>query len=358
MSKQAELVNPEKTVRKPVSRKPTSRARHTIITGASIAIAFGLIMPIAKAGPLDQLTSTLSNTVNGAINNTVGGIIDGNGPWSEIPGGEGLGGIIGSGGRLSLPDPFAALNRSFEALLKDILAGTIGDDGPWSEKIPTNGGGYGDGDTGGGGELPIDQPVIDLGDEFDLQIDKPIVDLGGIGVKTGALGLPDITATHKALDQIAKGMKQSPAKALDQFNTNVVAFAYSTKAEADRAANKGVAITVNGTQGQQQMKNEASNASKVLDTIQSLNTDAQKKDVTQDVMKNLSAMTYGQASLTAGSYAQLMGLRQQTAADSVVTANISEGIDENNRRDHAERMGAAISVLNAAGSVYLPGQEK
>lgn len=339
---------PQQSAAKPL----TSKLRRTIKTIAVVALSIGIMTPIAKAGPLDQLNDVLSNGVNGAINDAIGGILGGgDGPWNEkIPGAI----LGGKGGGFSLPDPFAALNRSFESLLKDILAGAIGGDSPWDEKIPT-GGGTG-GNTGEDGGLPIDKPVIDIGGGFDLSIDKPIIDLGGIGVKVGALGLPDITATHKALDQIAKGLNQSQAKALDRFNSNSVAFAYSTKAEADRVANKGVATTVIGTEGQKQMKEEAENASKVLDTIQALNTDAQKKDVTQDVMKALSAMSYGQASLTAGSYAELMGLRQQTAATSVVTANISEGIDEGNRRDHAERMGAAISVLNAAGSVYLPGK--
>jgi hypothetical protein len=381
MSKQAELVNVDETARPPASRK-----RQILVIGASISLSVGVLAPIAKAGPMDQLTQTLSSTVNGAVNQTIGGISGSQGSWSEIPGGStgkainqtidgilgsqgqwseipGIGGILNGGGitrggGFSLPDPFAALSRSFDSFLKDILTGAIGSQGPWSE-IPGSGAG---GDVGNGanqdGGLPIDQPVIDMGGGFNFPINKPILDLGGIGVKTGALGLPDIIATHQSLDQIAKGMNQAQAKALDQFNINPIAVAYSAKAEADRVANKGVATTVIGTQGQQQMKAEAENASKVLDTIQVLNTDAQKKDVTQDVMKNLSAMSYGQASLSAGSYAELMGLRQQTAANSVVTANISEGIDESNRRDHAERMGAAISVLNAAGSTYLPGQEK
>jgi hypothetical protein len=144
----------------------------------------------------------------------------------------------------------------------------------------------------------------------------------------------------------------------DRFNTNSQALAYSVKSESDRTASRGMAQTVIGTAGQQQMAQDTQAASQALQFIQQTSAAAQTKDVTQDVMKDLTAMTSAQSSLVAGSYAQLMGVRQQLAADSVVNTNVSEAADEANRMQHAERMGAAMYVLNGAANFYLPGQIK
>jgi hypothetical protein len=142
----------------------------------------------------------------------------------------------------------------------------------------------------------------------------------------------------------------------DRFNTNPQALAYSVKSESDRLASRGMAQTVMGTAGQQQVAQDTQAASQALQFIQQTSAAAQAKDVTQDVMKDLTAMTAAQSSLSAGSYAQLIGVRQQMAADSVVNTNISEATDEANRMQHAERMGAALYVLNSAANFYLPGQ--
>ena len=73
--------------------------------------------------------------------------------------------------------------------------------------------------------------------------------------------------------------------------------------------------------------------------------------------KNLTAMASQQSTLQAGTYANLMALRQQEAANSLVNSNMSESVDEVNRTHHAESMAGAISVMRGAANVYLPGTD-
>ena len=78
-------------------------------------------------------------------------------------------------------------------------------------------------------------------------------------------------------------------------------------------------------------------------------------DVTQDVMKNLTAMVASQSTLESGNYAQTMLIHQQLSANGVVEANISEAVDETNRARHAEAMAGAAALKRAASGMYLPG---
>jgi hypothetical protein len=351
----------------------------------SLGFVLTLIAPYAKAGPLEQLNHTLSQTVtsvtnqvlnpinqvegaiNGTfnqvedtinqtidaavdqvgdtINQTVGGALDGAlGPVQNA-----IGGILGGNDRTpSFLNPFQSLIRSFttflQGVLNDLLGGITGSDS-------SNG-------NGNSGSRGSEEPGLDI------SLNHPVVQIpkgsGELGTtpQIGALGLPDIQATHAAIDQMARQPNHPRLQQSDRFNTNPQAIAYSVKSESDRTASRGMAQTVIGTAGQQQMAQDTQAASQALQSIQQTAAAAQSKDVTQDVMKDLTAMTAAQSSLSAGSYAQLMGVRQQMAADSVVNTNISEAADEANRMQHAERMGAALYVLNSATNFYLPGQAK
>lgn len=61
-------------------------------------------------------------------------------------------------------------------------------------------------------------------------------------------------------------------------------------------------------------------------------------DVTQDAIKNLTAIQANQSSLVGGSYAQLMALRAQDAANAVVTSNISDIVPRNYERFFSKLM--------------------
>lgn len=360
----------------PTSKFSQLSFRRTALTLTFLGFALTLIAPYTKAGPLEELNNTLSQTVtnvtnqvlnpinqvegaiNGTlnqveetINQTIGGAVDQVGDTINQtvdgaldgalePVQDAIGGIFGGNG--STPpflNPFQSLIRSFTTFLQGILSDLLGG---------ITGSGESDASEETGLDISLNSPVV--------QIPKAPGEVG-ITPQVGALGLPDIGATHAAIDEMARN-NHTQLQRSDRFNTNTQALAYSVKSETDRTASRGMAQTVIGTAGQQQMAQDTQAASQALQFIQQTSTAAQTKDVTQDVIKDLTAMTAAESSLVAGSYAQLMGVRQQLAADSVVNTNISEATDEANRMQHAERMGAAMYVLNSAANFYLPGQTK
>lgn len=184
---------------------------------------------------------------------------------------------------------------------------------------------------------------------------------GGIGVDTppGAMGIPDPYAVKKSIEANANsGSNGNPsleAQQADRFNVNPVVLTNSLAAEQDRTLNKTIAASVLSDAGQQAMTGERTAAAQTLQQIQAKAQEAQGMDVTQDVMKNLTAMVSGQSSLESGSYAQTMMIHQQLSATGIVASNISEALDETNRARHVEAMAGASGLLRSASSVYLPG---
>lgn len=184
---------------------------------------------------------------------------------------------------------------------------------------------------------------------------------GGIGVDTppGAMGIPDPYAVQKSIEQnAAGGTNGNPsieAQQADRFNVNPVVLSHSLSAEQNRTLGKTIAASVLSNAGQQAMSDERTAAAQTLQQIQAKAEEAQGLDVTQDVMKNLTAMIAGQSSLESGNYAQTMLIHQQLAATSVVESDISESLDEANRARHAEAMAGASGLLRSASTVYLPG---
>lgn len=88
--------------------------------------------------------------------------------------------------------------------------------------------------------------------------------------------------------------------------------------------------------------------------------DASGKAVTQDVMKDLASMNamlgsmaLSQSTLQAKTQASLINLQAQTATMQLTQANLSEGIDEMNRRDRGARL--AESMAAQQSPLYIPG---
>lgn len=233
---------------------------------------------------------------------------------------------------------FRVFNTSFEQILSDVFGNVFGGgEQPWDEHWGASG-----------------QP--ELGGSDDRNFDIP-------DVITGALGIPDIIQNHKAIfDQATGHARQgTPAAGIqraDRFNLNPIPLAQSLQFMEDRAQNNGMAATVLSSEGQTAMKQEMEAATVTLQQIQAKAQEAQGMDVTQDVMKNLTALQANQSALIGGSYSQLMALRAQEAANNVVTSNISESLDEDNRARHAESMTAADHVLRTSAGFYLPGLVK
>lgn len=95
--------------------------------------------------------------------------------------------------------------------------------------------------------------------------------------------------------------------------------------------------------------------------IQKLAADAQKKTVTQEVMKShaevfaqLGDMAANSSRLEGQVYLGVLSLQQQQAALMQLSANVSEAADESNRR---ERLNQDVSAIEAMrGNIYLPFQ--
>lgn len=188
--------------------------------------------------------------------------------------------------------------------------------------------------------------------------------LGGV-VKndTGVLGASDPiqsdTDIGNSIGDNGKGDGDGAASAQaqkqDVFNQNPVAIQQSLDHANERTSAVVIAEPFLGKAGQDLMDSEMENTQTDLKGIQDLATQAQSMDVTQDVMKNLSAMVSGQSQLEAGNYLELTKMNQQQAQGNVLSANLSESLDEYNRSQHAETMSGAYGVMEGSANVYLPG---
>ena len=322
--------------------KRATQAQFKLWTWTLMLIVTGTgIVPIAKAAPLDELTGTLQQTVTDVtqkalnpigqiqqqIGDTVGGLTR---PLEDL---GNIGNIFGGGNPIgNLLNPFTQqisqyfqvfndfINRSMSNIFGDVLGGIFGN---------------GTNSANGTGD-------------------------NGDGNSTGALGLPDFEALHQQIEQqtvdgAVSGTSNAQMQKVDQFNLNPLVLAQSVKSETDRTMNRGMASSVVGKAGQNAMAQELQGAGQTLQTIQSKAQEAQGKDVTQDVMKDLVTLQAGQSALQGGAYTNLMLLRQQTAANSLVMSNISDAVDETNRMQHSEKIAGAVSLIQASGNVYLPG---
>lgn len=181
----------------------------------------------------------------------------------------------------------------------------------------------------------------------------------GANVPAGTMGLPDFDKVKTEIENKSKsGSSGTPADAaqkVDRFNLNPIALSRSLSAEQDRTLGRTISASVLSDDGQKAMTEERAAAAQTLKQLQAKAQEAQKLDVTQDVMKNLAQMAAGQASLESGTYAQTMLIRQQMAVNGVVETNISEAIDEINRGRRVEAMAGASRLLQSASSLYLPG---
>jgi len=328
---------------KTVQPKRATQSQFKLWAWTLMLIVAGIgIVPIAKAAPLDELTGTLQQTVTdvtqkalnpiGQIQQQIGDTV---GELTRPLGNLGnLGNIFGGGGNPigNLLNPFTQqisqyfqvfndfINRSMSNIFGDVLGGIFGN---------------GTNSANGTGDNGDSNP-------------------------TGALGLPDFEALHQQIEQqtvdgAVSGTSNAQMQKVDQFNLNPLVLAQSVKSETDRTMNRGMASSVVGKAGQNAMAQELQGAGQTLQTIQSKAQEAQGKDVTQDVMKDLVTLQAGQSALQGGAYTNLMLLRQQTAANSLVMSNISDAVDETNRMQHSEKIAGAVSLIQASGNVYMPG---
>jgi len=333
------------------SQSATQAKLRLLVFTLTLAVLVGSLFPqVAKAGVLDGLSNTIQQTIGQVTNAATSPIRQIEGAIGQVENTiqrplDGINNAIQS--LLSpfvqqLQQYFQVFNHTFQDLLGSVFGGGRY---PWDEQP---GGGLPSGDVGSGGN-PSDW--------------SELPPAGSPGAIYGSLQIPDFLKSHQAIDQqvlngATAGTPSQAVQTSDRFNINPVPLAQSLRFQQDRLQSYGMAATVLSTEGQTALKQEMQAATATLQTIQQKSQEAQSMDVTQDAIKNLTAIQANQSSLVGGSYAQLMALRAQDAANAVVTSNISETLDEDNRARHAESMAAADHVLRASAGIYLPGLVK
>ncbi|MEM1307999.1 MAG: hypothetical protein AAGF98_00610 [Cyanobacteria bacterium P01_H01_bin.153] len=363
-----------------------------------------------------DLDSILNDQLGGLLGGDLESILGG-GDLGSILGGDDLidgilGDVLGSGdwgGESILGDILGGgiLNGDLDAVLGDVLAGSILEDvlggggledilGGDLGSILTGGGledildgGWGDleGALGGLGDLGLGglDDLLGGGGGYSAEIDIKIPALGEslaswntlageasgalisnvVGafgsaphIVTGALGVPDVLASQLSVFEtvmggVENGSPGGTSQRADRFNVNPVALSETIGKEVSRAASVGFSNTLLSEAGQQAIVEEVEATDETLTEIVDLATEAQDLDVTQDVMKNLSAMAAQQSSLQVAEYGQTIQLRQQFAADAVVQAEAAEDLASLSRRQQTEPMAAAAEVIQSSSTLVL-----
>jgi hypothetical protein len=180
-----------------------------------------------------------------------------------------------------------------------------------------------------------------------------------IPFEVGSMGLPDYSNITPVIDLLAQGENGNPNQTLqgaDRFSTNPLTLTSSIANEVERLGSRSIANATLSKAGQDEMKSSLEGAAKTLDTAVQIADESQDLDVTQDVMKNLSAQLAQDSVIRAGQYQQGMLARQQAAADAVVNTEISRLLDEQARARRSQWLGDAARIHMTAGQMHLPGE--
>jgi hypothetical protein len=135
----------------------------------------------------------------------------------------------------------------------------------------------------------------------------------------------------------------------------------------DQELSRATAAPVLGDSGRKWLEKEVKKTGDLVQNnqqgtqvTQKLAQEAQGLTVTQDVMKNnakqiasLAGIINNQSKLTAESQASLLRVQQLQGTIAQLSANMSEGIDETNRRDRVVRQIELIRATQA--EIYIPG---
>lgn len=198
-------------------------------------------------------------------------------------------------------------------------------EGPWCQ------GSGGDGGSGDGGSTP------EIGDI--------------IKDSQGEMGIPNPNAVRSRIDSGA--IASEAADIPDAFEVNKVVWGTYAGNQVDRDLTRLGIETVLGATGQQRMKQETNSTQSTVKGIVTDADEAQKLDVTQDVMKK-QIRIFAQQSLILGAMrADAMQARVDTQYTNLNIANISRSLDEVNRARRVEDSAQAAKLLFIASQSHL-----
>ena len=259
------------------------------------------------SGIENKIDKWLSDLFGDAVEEVAGGILD------EATGGL-LGGLLGGGNR-SVEKAYDPLSRAPAILSSATFSTLLGRvTSPWTTVIPFEGGG---------------------------------------------MGLPDYSTITPVVNALVAGEGGNPNRVMqgaDRFSTSPQGLSLSLTQEIERLGSRAISNSVLSSDGQELMKADLDGAQETLNAAIDFADDSQGKDVTQDIMKNVSAQLAQDSVLRAGQYKQSILDRQQQAAVGVVTSQIAELLAEQNRVNRASLLGNAAAMHSSTASFYLPGE--
>ena len=188
-------------------------------------------------------------------------------------------------------------------------------------------------------------------------VTSPYTDI--IPLEGGGMGLPDYSSITSVVNALVAGEGGNPNQVMqgaDRFSTSPQGLALSLTGEIGRAGAQALAAGTLSGAGQDLMQAELEGARETLTAAIDFADDSQDKDVTQDIMKNLSAQLAQDSVIRAGGYKQATLSRQQQAADSIVTSEMAKLLSEQNRTTRASLLGNAAAMHIATTGLFLPGE--
>ena len=259
------------------------------------------------SGIENKIDKWLSDLFGDAVEEVAGGVL------GEATGGI-LGGLLGGGSR-SVEKAYDPLSRAPAILSSATFSTLLGRvTSPWTSIIPFEGGG---------------------------------------------MGLPDYSSITPVVNALVAGEEGNPNRVIqgaDRFSTSPQGLSMSLTQEIERLGSRAISNSILSRDGQELMKADLDGAQETLNAAIAFADDSQDKDVTQDIMKNVSAQLAQDSVLRAGQYKQAILDRQQQAAVGVVTSQIAELLAEQNRIDRASLLGNAAAMHSSTSSFYLPGE--
>ncbi|MCU0552533.1 MAG: hypothetical protein MUC48_24640 [Leptolyngbya sp. Prado105] len=334
-----------------MNTKKTLRRRVIQVGIGGSAISSVLFSSFAVASLLPG-TPDISGLFRRTQNKPLDSVLNGgnNAPWSEqIPGSS--------------------------ANLPNDLGGLFGKDFPWSEGIPGNAGQSVSNDllcqlVGDFGSLPISIPGSPLGHCASRQstiVSQP----GDVIVPTEETGTPISTIGTIGPNPFeVRGEQPGPPKSApiyDSLTLSPIVRQRDLSNLYDQTLSRSTAAPMIGKTGTQWLATSVQSTSQAIErsqksaqAVHQLAEASKSLSVTQNVMKNAAqmqdltaSMLFDQAVINGKVHASLLGVQQEQAMLLQNQANLSEGIDEMNRRQRSDRIIEAASA--ARSPLYIPG---
>lgn len=329
-------------------------------------------------GGIDSSIQRASDQVNGRINGTIGRVQEGiNRKINDILSGVldpingSIDGVLEDVNRVideTLSDVLDPITGQIDSVLEDIF-GSV--DGIFDETIDdvfgesVFGGIFGN--RGSGRVEPVYDPMTAASAETTAEaFSRLLPDLtepftNTVPIDSGAMGLPDYGRIREDVLALAtadseRGTPNPQIQGADRFSNNPEVLTNSLANEIERDGARSLAEATLSKEGQDAMLKEKEGAKETLGTIVELADGAQDKDVTQDIMKDLTAMSAQAAVLNTGSYRQQMEIRQQLATSGILLSNVSEALDEEQRAQRSDQLGRARQMQLSSSLFMMPGQ--